>query len=69
MILRKTAQAKAKESLLSICRAQLILCKNNASEGKESLLSICRAQLILCKGSKKLRVKDGGRIVFCKFAR
>ena len=44
-----------KKSLLSICRAQLILCKNNASERKESLLSICRTKLILCKGSKKLR--------------
>ena len=48
-------QTRAEEILISICRVQLILCKNNASERKESKLSICRTQLILCKGSKKLR--------------
>ena len=37
------------ESLLSNCRAQLILCKDYASERNENLLSNCRAQLILCK--------------------
>ena len=42
------------ESLLSHCRAQLILCKDNASERNESLLLHCRAQLILCKNKQNI---------------
>ena len=37
------------ESLLSVARVQLILCKDNANERQESLLSVARVQLILCK--------------------
>ena len=45
----KDYASERNESLLSNCRAQLILCKDYASERNESLLSNCRTQLILCK--------------------
>ena len=42
-------QMSAMKGLLSNCRVQLILCKDNANERNESSLSNCRVQLILCK--------------------
>ena len=42
-------QMSAMKGLLSNCRVQLILCKDNVNERNESSLSNCRVQLIFCK--------------------
>ena len=67
----KIMQARGEESSLSISRAQLILCKDNASERNENLFSNCRAQLILCKDNASERNENlfsncRAQLILCK---
>ena len=50
--------------MLTDCRVQLVLCKDNANERNGSLLTDCRVQLVLCKDNANER--NGSLLTDCR---